>query len=41
MLKVTELQLDGGDWKSCSESFDMGGFGEASEDNCLLGGPAA
>lgn len=38
---VTELLLAGGDWKPCSEPFDMGGFGEASEDGCLLEGTAA
>ena len=41
MLMVTELLLAGGDWKPCSEPFDMGGFGEASEDGCLLGETAA
>lgn len=41
VLIATELLLAGGDWKPCSEPFDMGGFGEATEDGCLLGGTAA
>lgn len=41
VFMVTELLLAGGDWKPCSEPFDMGGFGEASEDGCLLGETAA
>lgn len=40
-LIVTELLLAGGDWKPWSEPFGRGGFGEASEDGCLLGGTAA
>lgn len=39
---VTELLLlAGDDGKPCSGPCDMGGFGEASEDGCLLGGTAA
>jgi hypothetical protein len=41
VLMATELLLAGGDWKPCSEPFDMGGFGDTSEDGGLLGGPAA